>query len=150
MLIGIGIALGITYFYRPTMVWGISMFPTLNDMDFLIMDRNEYRHNVPEYGDIVIFKHEGKHVIKRLIGNPGDTISFKNGNVYRNGKRLKEDYLNEAYTEPGKETKLKEDEFYFLGDNREVSLDSRDMGPINKDNIRGKVVLRIFPNYQEI
>ena len=150
MLIGIGIALGITYFYRPTMVWGISMFPTLNDMDFLIMDRNEYRHNVPEYGDIVIFKHEGKHVIKRLIGKPGDTISFKNGNVYRNGKRLKEDYLNEAYTEPGKETKLKEDEFYVLGDNREVSLDSRDMGPINKDNIRGKVVLRIFPNYQEI
>ena len=114
------------------------------------MNKNIYRHSDPEYGDIIIFPREGKLLIKRVIGKPGDTIDIKEGKVYRNGEAI-DDYTD-LYTEPEMTRALDEDEYFVLGDNRTVSLDSRspDVGTVRKSEIIGKAFLRLFPRTGKI
>ena len=147
---GIGLALLILQFVQPTLVSGDSMDPYLKHHDYLIMNKNIYRHSDPEYGDIIIFPREGKLLIKRVIGKPGDTIDIKEGKVYRNGEAI-DDYTD-LYTEPEMTRALDEDEYFVLGDNRTVSLDSRspDVGTVRKSEIIGKAFLRLFPRTGKI
>ena len=90
-------------------------------------------------------------MIKRVIGLPGDTIEIKDNVLYVNGNIYEEEYLDEGLDYPdfflsdlGYDT-IPEDMYLVLGDNREDSLDSREIGLISKDNINGKIVLRIWP-----
>ena len=90
-------------------------------------------------------------MIKRVIGLPGDTIEIKDNVLYVNGNIYEEEYLDEGLEYPdfflsdlGYDT-IPEDMYLVLGDNREDSLDSREIGLISKDNINGKIVLRIWP-----
>jgi len=83
--------------------------------------------------------------IKRIIGEPGDTLEYKNGHVYRNGKKLEEDYIKEEMRIPFKKVTVPEDEVYVMGDNRNASHDSRAIGPVPADHIVGKVFLRYYP-----
>ena len=90
-------------------------------------------------------------MIKRVIGLPGDTIEIKDNVLYVNGNIYEEEYLDEDLEYPdfflsdlGYDT-IPEDMYLVLGDNREDSLDSREIGLISKDNINGKIVLRIWP-----
>lgn len=150
MLTGVVLALIILTFIQPTLVNGDSMSPYLEDGDYLIMNKTAYNNSDPEYGDVIVFKNDGKLLIKRVIGKPGDAIEIKDGKVYRNNKAI-DDYVN-VYTEPDISTKLSDDQFFVLGDNREVSLDSRfpDVGNISKSDIRGQAVLRLFPHFGKI
>ncbi|GAB6168396.1 signal peptidase I [Clostridium carnis] len=124
-----------------------SMVPTLNVDDVLLVTRI-YNKDVLQRGDIVVFysKENDEHMVKRLIGLPGDYISIENGAVYINGELLKEEYVKNKDEFNG-EYYVPEEEYFFLGDNRLISLDSRRWKDtyIKSEDIIGIVKFRIFP-----
>nr|WP_307815963.1 signal peptidase I [Thermobrachium celere] len=84
--------------------------------------------------------------IKRIIGLPNEVVEIKDGSVYINGNKLKEDYLEPGtYTDVDMKITVPEDCVFVLGDNREVSEDSRYIGPIPIKNLKGHAVFRIYP-----
>lgn len=83
-------------------------------------------------------------VIKRIIALPGETISCEKGQLFLNGKKYTDEY-GEGYTNDFETIKLGKDEYFILGDNRDDSYDSSELGPINKKQIKGHANLVIFP-----
>ncbi len=154
IIISIVIALVITTFIRPTLVRGHSMYPTLEPNNYLIINKIPYMIHEPEHGDIIVFKShletldgKEKDLIKRVIAVEGDEIVVKDGEIYVNGEKLEEDYINGDYTSGDIELNVPQDHVFVMGDNRQNSLDSRDsrVGPVEIDTIRGKVLVRLFP-----
>ena len=88
-----------------------------------------------------------KDLVKRVIGVSGDTIKIKDSKVYVNGKELNEPYIHDEITEGDIDTVVPENSVFVLGDNREISLDSRyeQVGFINESDILGKVFVRLYP-----
>lgn len=156
VIVSAGIMLFIRFFIiQPFVVKGSSMEPNFYEKDYLIVDEITYRFKEPQRGDIVVFKYKdennkSEYLIKRIVGLPGDTVIVKDGNVFINNS-LGELILEEPYLPIDRETmgnlseEIKENNYFVLGDNRAVSLDSRYFGQINKDSIVGKVLLRGFP-----
>lgn len=154
LVIAIVIASAVLYFVRPTIVKQTSMQATMNPNDYLIMYRQAYRSKSPERGDIIIFQSEltddegnDKLLIKRVIGLPGDKIQIKNQKVYINGKEYEENYLKDGYTTGEGTWNVPKHQYFVMGDNRVVSVDSRyaEVGFVDKDQIEGKVLIRLFP-----
>ncbi|MCG1022890.1 signal peptidase I [Sutcliffiella horikoshii] len=83
--------------------------------------------------------------IKRVIGVEGDKIEYRGGTVYRNGEELEEAYIQEEMLYPFDEVIVPKDHVFVMGDNRNDSRDSREIGSIPKENVMGKVVLRYYP-----
>lgn len=142
------------YIVQHTIVDGPSMEDTLLDRDHLIVEKISYRFDKLDRFDIIAFYPYGKDVddyyIKRIIALPGETIQIKGSDIYINGELLEEHYGKDAITYAGiaaEPITLGEDEFFVLGDNRSVSLDSRsaDVGIVSKNQIGGKAILRIWP-----
>ena len=159
-----------TYVMRPVTVEGTSMVPTLQDSDRLLMYRMLY---TPKNGDIVVVNNQQGHVlngdqvvqsgyslheciIKRVIAVGGQTvdIDFDKGVVYRNGAPLEEPYVNTLTQVPVPEKgaftypiTIPDGYLFVMGDNREVSLDSRypDVGLIPLAEVDGTVFARIYP-----
>jgi signal peptidase I len=89
---------------------------------------------------------QGKNYwIKRVIGVEGDKLEYRGGTVYRNGEALEEEYIQEEMLYPFEELTVPEDHVFVMGDNRNDSRDSREIGSIPKENVMGKVVLRYYP-----
>ncbi|MGN0435467.1 MAG: signal peptidase I [Wujia sp.] len=135
-------------------VAGSSMNPTLENNDNLWVDKLSYTFGDPKRFDIIIFNYnETTTYVKRIIGLPGETVRIdQNGNIYINEQLLVEDYGSETILpnnlgRASQPVLLGEDEYFVLGDNRNNSSDSRwpDVGNVNRDDIVGKVVLRIYP-----
>lgn len=144
----IGIAMFITTFVmQRVVVDGSSMEPTLSDGDTMFVNKFVYRFNDPERFDIVVFPNPNEpkmFLIKRIIGLPGDTVNISDGKVYVNGEVLDESYGLEPINDAGialEDICIPTEEYFVLGDNRNNSLDSRNMsiGLIKKDNIVGRV-----------
>ena len=144
----------ITFVAQRTEVSGQSMEPTLHDRDSLLVDKLSYRFSDPKRFDIVIFPYQygdDQYFIKRVIGLPGETVRVDyDGVIYINGEILKENYGAEVIKDPGRaetEVELKEGEYFVMGDNRNHSMDSRDIsvGNIKKKDILGKAFIRIYP-----
>jgi len=142
------------YVVQRTIVDGQSMMNTLHDEDNLIVEKVSYRFSNPDRFDIVVFYPYGKeedpedYYVKRIIGLPGETIQIIDSDIYINGEILEENYGRVPITSAGvarEPLTLGEDEFFVLGDNRGASEDSRDFGPVEKSDISGQVVLRIYP-----
>lgn len=142
------------YVIQRTKVDGTSMEKTLHNRDNLLVEKVTYRFHDPERFDIIVFYPYGKeedpedYYVKRVIGLPGETIQIKGPDIYINGTKLEENYGKDPITDEGcaiDPITLADDEFFVLGDNREVSSDSRDFGPVKKKNISGRVVMRIYP-----
>lgn len=142
-------------FIRPTVVKQTSMQPTFNPNDYVIMYKRAYVKKEPARGDVIVFKSNlpdasgrDKLLIKRVIGLPGDVISVKDDQLYINGEPYREDYLKDGIT-TGEVDNLKvpEGEYFVMGDNRVVSLDSRSpqVGTVKKSQIKGRAVLRLYP-----
>ena len=139
------------YVVSITQVVGNSMSPTLENGEVLILNKAKYRFSEVKRGDIIAFTYEDtKYLIKRVIGLPGDYISIKDNKVYINGKYYKENYLKDIDT-PNFEltnlgyTKVPENMYFVLGDNRDNSLDSRKIGLVNKTDIIGEIAIRFWP-----
>ncbi|MGN0343047.1 MAG: signal peptidase I [Roseburia sp.] len=144
----------IQYVGQRTCVIGESMENTLQDGDNLIVDKITYRLKEPERFDIIVFPYQYKedtYYVKRIIGLPGETVQIMpNGTIFINGQELQENYGREVIREAGLAAKpitLGEDEYFVLGDNRNYSSDSRavDVGNIRREDIVGRVWLRIYP-----
>lgn len=168
------------YVIQRTAVSGESMEDTLHDKESLLIDKISYRFHDPERYDIVVFYPKGKEVddsnyyVKRIYGLPGETVQIKQNVIYINGQPIEDEYAKNAMDDEGLAAKpytLKDDEYFVLGDNREVSLDSRkiptkdmekyaDMysedelemmsepdapGPVKRSFIEGKAFFRIWP-----
>ena len=153
-IVVLGCYLIITFVGCCSRVDGNSMNDTLNDGDSLWVDKLSYTFGDPERFDVIIFNYdEDTTYVKRIIGLPGETVRIdQNGNIYIDEKLLKENYGNEPIraTHLGRANQpiqLGEDEYFVLGDNRNNSTDSRwaDVGNINREDIVGKVILRIYP-----
>ena len=136
-----------------TEVIGSSMVPTRQDGNQLTTDKISYRFGDPKRFDIIVFPHEPDHefYIKRIIGMPGETVEIgQDGTIYINGEVLEENYgYGETHPQEieGEKIVLSEDEYFVMGDNREVSLDSRyaEVGNIPRSIIIGRAWLRLYP-----
>ena len=127
-----------------------SMEPTLRIGDIVLANGLAYIASDPQRGDIVIFKHDelGKKIlIKRVIGMPGDSLMFVEGDLYLNGELLQEDYLPDGVkTDSFKDfDEIPEDCYFVMGDNRTESYDSRGWREpyVCKDDILGKMLINI-------
>ena len=124
-----------------------SMVPTLNVGDRLFVTR-VYNPEKLKRGDVVVFDSEelNERMIKRLIGLPGDTVIIRNGVVQVNGETLQEDYIGTPDNYNG-EFQVPEGKYFFLGDNRFWSLDSRywENPYIDGSDITGKAQIKVYP-----
>jgi signal peptidase I len=154
VIIASAIVLPIRYFlFQPFIVKGESMVPNFENGDYLIVDEISYRFATPERGEVIVFKYpkdESQRFIKRIIGLPGETVIVREGVVtIKKGETsfvLEEGYLPVYLKTIGDvETTLGVDEYFVLGDNRDRSYDSRSWGVVPKEEIIGKVLLRILP-----
>lgn len=134
-----------TFVGSPIIVNGSSMYPTLEDKDLLILNKLDKSY---ERYDIVVLEYMNENLVKRVIGLPGETIEFKNGKLYINDEELADEFAKDTYTFNLGElslTKIPEDCYFVLGDNRNNSIDSRRIGPVKKSNILGTVSFGISP-----
>ena len=141
-----------------TTVEGHSMQPVLDDGDSIIIERVSYFFGEPERYDIVVFPVDSKeeseekvYYVKRIIGMPGDIVQIIDGHVYVNGLQLKDDIYGKAdIIDAGivsNPVQLAEDEYFVLGDNRNMSSDSRYeiVGMVKRSEISGKAFCCIWP-----
>jgi len=144
---------GISFAVQAVHVEGLSMWATLDDNDYVIANKIDYRLHAPQRGDIIILRppsDNSKDFIKRIIALPGERILISHGIVYINGHKLDEPYLPEAWTQldtwGGPDGMVVPPNAYFvMGDNRNRSQDSRLFGFIGRDRIDGRAWFRIWP-----
>ena len=144
---------GISFAVQAVHVEGLSMFATLDDNDYLIANKIDYRLHAPQRGDIIILRppsDNSKDFIKRIIALPGERILISHGIVYINGHKLDEPYLPEAWTQletwgGADGTVVPPNAYFVMGDNRNRSQDSRIFGFIGRDRIDGRAWFRIWP-----
>lgn len=131
-----------TFIVTPGIVNGESMESTLYDGDFVLVNKIGLWFGIDRF-DIVVVKYEDDTIIKRVIGLPGETVKYASNVLYIDGKEVEtpiEFEITDDFT-----MKAGENEYIVLGDNRNVSKDSRVIGPVNRKNIKGKVKLVLFP-----
>lgn len=150
----IGLYIIPNYVLQRTVVDGDSMLNTLHNEESLLIDKISYIIGDPKRFDVVVFYPYGKDVeeyyVKRVIGLPGETVQIVGSDIYIDGEILEENYGKDPihYSGIAKEPlTLGEDEYFLLGDNREISYDSRyeEVGAVHRDYIEGKAFLRVWP-----
>lgn len=135
-----------------------SMRMTLLEKDRILVNKLVYRFEEPKRGDVIVFKYPldpKRDFIKRLIGEPGDEIEIREGDVYINGKIVTEPeiirrlyYYNRDdwdYGKRGQKILVPDDQYFALGDNSEHSSDSRNWGFVPKKNLKGKAFFIYWP-----
>lgn len=140
------------YIAKPFVVEGASMSPTFETGDYLIVDEISFALRPPERGEVVVLRYPhdpSKHFIKRVIGLPGETVAIAGGEVTittADGQRVS---LDEPYVEleskANSTATLGDDEYFVMGDNRAGSYDSRVWGPVPRDLIVGRALVRLLP-----
>lgn len=173
VIVIVAIVVGVrTFLVSPFQVEGSSMSSTLENREYIIINKLAYLLGKPERGDVVVFRppsDHSKYYVKRVIGVPGDTVSIRGGEVYvktaesKAEKKIEEPYLDErnqgrTFAHPGggsdeEQYAVPEGQYFLLGDNRQGSLDSRsfidsDHKPIpfvTQNDIKGRVWFVALP-----
>jgi signal peptidase I len=140
----------ITCLYQPVRVEGTSMQPRLHDQDRLFINKFAYHFEHISRGDVVVFHYPRdpqKSYIKRVIALPGDTLRIAKGIVYVNGKRVAENYVAPRYFDDRSvdEQIIPVNDYWVMGDHRNISSDSRDFGAVPRDLIYGKAAFIYWP-----
>lgn len=145
------VLLVIIYVVSVQQIVGPSMVPTLNDGDIVLLNKFQYRLFKVKRNQVIALNYkQTKYMVKRVIGLPGEKIEYKDNILYINDTPYKEPFLKDSVTKDfsikdlGYET-IPENMYLVLGDNRENSMDGRDFGLIKKDDILGKVSIKIWP-----
>ena len=131
-----------SFIVTPGLVNGSSMEPTLHNNELVLINKIGLNKGIDRY-DIVVVKYENSTIIKRVIGLSYETVEYINDTLYIDGEivNTKVDF---EYTKDFKLTAGK-NEYIVLGDNRNISKDSRIIGPVKERDIIGKVDLVLFP-----
>jgi signal peptidase I len=130
---------------------GTSMVPTLQNYQYVLVDKVTYDFSTPARGDIIVFEYPldtTKNYIKRIVGIPGDHVYIDdNGQVSVNGVAIKEPYVNDLDNSRYgiRDVVLGPNEYYVLGDNRGGSSDSREWGVVKRNLIIGRATLVYWP-----
>lgn len=137
------------FIVTPIKVNGESMYPTLEEGDIMILNKTAYYFNKPERFDIVVVNMPDEYLIKRVIGLPGERIEYKDNTLYVDDKKVKENFKHGKtddfnIEELGSDT-VPEDSYLVMGDNRENSLDSRELGFMKEEQLLGRTSLIILP-----
>ncbi|MBM6618466.1 signal peptidase I [Bacillus suaedaesalsae] len=161
LAIAVILAAGIRYFlFAPIVVDGLSMMPTLEHQNRMIVNKLSYNIGEPNRFDIIVFHApEQKDYIKRVIGLPGEHVEYKNDTLYINGEPVEEPYLVGAKGEiidapltfdfelqelTGQKT-VPEGHLFVMGDNRRYSKDSRSIGFVSMEEVIGKTNIIYWP-----
>lgn len=138
-----------TFIATPVIVSGDSMVPTLKNKQLLLLNKINYKINNIKRFDVVVINLDNKEIIKRVIGLPGEDILYRSNKLYVDGHELENDYNFDTDDFSLKTicncTKIPEDKYLVLGDNRAVSADSRIIGLIDKKDIEGNVNFSLWP-----
>ena len=156
VVISLIIILSIRYYIvQPFFVKGASMESNFEDGDYLFVDELSYELGDPSRGDVAVFRYPLDHkqfFIKRIIGLPNETVDIKDNKVtIYNALHPEGMVLNEIYLDPGQQTlgamrtKLDDNDYFVLGDNRLRSSDSRTWGALNRSLITGRAFIRLWP-----
>jgi signal peptidase I len=148
-LVRIGVLVVLTFMLRsfvvlPVRVDGPSMLPTYKDGSLNLVNRLAYVWHEPRRGDVVSVRAwAGPHVMlmKRIIGLPGETVTFNNGRIFINGKLLDEPYENWSCNWTLPPEKLGPDQYFIAGDNRTMDWQFHKFGKVDRNRIVGKVFL---------
>ena len=140
----------VTFGFQVARVDGLSMAPTLEDHDRLIVNKLVYEVGVPRPGDIVMLYYPvnpDKMFVKRVIAKEGDTVRIVDGRVYVNEIPLHDDYVPEEFRshDDWGPSVIQQGYYFVMGDHRNNSSDSRHWGPVPKKYIVGKVEVRWWP-----
>ncbi len=140
---------------QPFIVNGASMDPTFKTGQYLIVDQVSYRFEDPKRQDVIILRYPrdpSTFFIKRIIGLPGETVTLKSGIPTITNKEHPEGItLDETYIDPEHRSsdsfsiKLGSTEYFVMGDNRAESSDSRIWGPLERNMIIGRPLVRLLP-----
>ena len=150
VVIVVSVVLIRTFIATPVIVSGDSMKPNLHDGEMLIVRKIGYKGDNIKRFDIVVVKDGNDEIIKRIIGLPGEHISYKSNKLYVNDKIVEQDYKFYSTEDFNLEEvcscgKIPLKKYLVLGDNRPVSKDSRIIGLIDEEDIMGKALFRIWP-----
>ncbi|PIT89421.1 MAG: signal peptidase I [Candidatus Levybacteria bacterium CG10_big_fil_rev_8_21_14_0_10_36_7] len=144
------------FLFRPYQVNGESMFPTYHDGEYILTNLITLKIDDPKRGDVIVFQsptNNEKDFIKRIIGQPGDTVKLQDGKVYVNDQELDESvYLSSdvrtyggSFLADGTQVTVPTDNYFVLGDNRNFSSDSREWGFVSKGELIGKSLVVYWP-----
>jgi len=140
----------VTFGFQVARVDGLSMSPTLEDHDRLIVNKLVYEIGDPRPGDIVMLYYPvdpEKMFVKRVIAKEGDMVRIEDGRVSVNGVPLHDDYVPDEFRshDDWGPTEIQQGYYFVMGDHRNNSLDSRHWGSVPKKYIVGKVKVRWWP-----
>ena len=148
-LVVIRVVLIRSFVVSPAKVDGSSMEPTLKNNNIMILNKLSYKNGDIKRFDIVVIKYKNEKLIKRVIGLPGENISYNNNSLFVDGFSVSENFKHKKTVNFKLEDlgykKIPGDKYLVLGDNRVNSVDSRTIGLIDKKDILGKTSIRIFP-----
>lgn len=144
------------FLFRPFQVNGDSMYPNFFHKQYILTNIIILQFKKPKIGDVIIFRappDPEKDYIKRVIGEPGDTITLKDGQVYLNGKLLSEEkYLKPlirtygaSFVQDGETVTVPYDSYFVMGDNRLESSDSREWGFVSTKSVIGESFFVYWP-----
>lgn len=150
LVLSVLLFLGINAISARIRVDGYSMEPTMQNGEFVLVNKLAYKLGSPKIGDVIVFRYPrdpSQEYIKRVIGLPGDQIRISNGQVYVNGKPLSEPYIA---AKPAYQTEwnVPQGALFVLGDNRNNSSDSHSWGPLPLENVVGKALVIYWPPAQ--
>ncbi|MDD3605334.1 MAG: signal peptidase I [Kiritimatiellae bacterium] len=118
---------------------GASMEPTMRDRSVRLVNLLKYRTGSPARGEVVIIRAAGRRVfyLKRILGLPGETVSFENGQLFIDGEAYDETYLKDQGIWTMSPVILKSSEYFVAGDNRSVPITRHLMGTVERGRIAG-------------
>ena len=149
IIITVLVTYSVLYFVQVSRVVGSSMEPSYQNGNIILVDKFFYKRSEPEVNDIVVVEYpvsdNENQIIKRVVGIGGDHIEVKDNHLYRNGEMIEEDYILETMDTEDFSYDIPEGKIFVLGDNRNISVDSRMIGYVDfEDDVIGKVFFKVF------